>query len=428
MTQTTDGSSIYEDTLRKVEPAFEHSTLNADAIELVERPTGVLEVSLPVRMDDGTLRTLVGWRVRHDDSRGPAKGGIRFHPEVDAQELKAFALGMTLKCAVVDIPFGGAKGGVAVDPHGLSDSELERLSRGYIRAIADFIGPDIDIPAPDVYTNPRIMGWMMDEFAALHRHNPWAVITGKPVAVGGSLGRADATGRGAYHCVEVLAEDRDWTPEEVTVAIQGYGNAARAVAGLLHEDGYRVVAVSDSRGGIFDPSGLDIPAVREVKQRTGRVTEALDSVLGPDGQLLENGDLLALDVDVLLPAALEDQITADNAGRVQADVVVEVANKALTTEGEIALNRAGVPVVPDILASAGGVTVSYFEWVQNRGGLYWELEEVHRRLRSRMRQAFEAVLALAAEKDVSLRTGANILALERVAEAMEARGRIGRRI
>lgn len=422
----TEEPSIYEDTLRKLEPAFRHSVLDGDTIEMVQAPRGVLQVSLPVRMDDGRLRTLTGWRVRHDDSRGPAKGGIRFHPSVTDEELKAFALGMTLKCAVVDIPFGGAKGGVAVDPRRLSDGELERLSRGYIRAISDFIGPDVDIPAPDVYTNPRIMGWMMDEFAALHRHNPWAVITGKPVAVGGSLGRANATGRGAYHCVEVLQEERGWSPPGVTVAIQGFGNAARAVAELLDEGGYRVVAVSDSRGGVHDPGGLDVPAILEAKERTGRVAGALETGAAEGARPLEEGELLALDVDVLLPAAVEDQITAGNAGQVRADIVLEVANKALTTRGEEALDRAGVVVVPDVLASAGGVTVSYFEWVQNRGGHYWDLEEVHRRLRTRMREAFRAVLRVTREQDVSLRTGANVLALNRVAAAMEARGRIGR--
>jgi len=382
----------------------------------------VLEVTVPVRMDDGSLRCYRGWRVRHDDSRGPAKGGIRFHQDVSAEELKAFALGMTLKCAVVDIPFGGAKGGVAVDPHGLSVAELERLSRGYIRAIGDFIGPDVDIPAPDVYTDQRVMGWMMDEFAVIHRQTPWAVITGKPLSVGGSLGRADATGRGAYHCVKVLEDRKGWDPGGITVAIQGFGNAAQSVASLLHDDGYRIVAVSDSRGGLHEPGGLDIPALQEVKVESGRVTDAAEGP-APDADRISNAELLTLDVDILVPAALEDQITEENAEGLRADYVMEVANKALTASGEDLLRERGIAVVPDILASAGGVTVSYFEWAQNRAGLYWSLEEVHDRLRRRMRTAFESVLDVATEKEVSLRTAANVLALNRVGTAMVARGR-----
>ena len=309
-----------------------------------------------------------------------------------------------------------------VDPGDLSDWELQRMSRSYIREIADFIGPDIDIPAPDVYTNPRVMGWMMDEFSVLHRQSRPAVITGKPLSVGGSVGRADATGRGAYYCIRELQARLDWTPTEVTVAIQGFGNAARALADLLNRDGFRIVAVSDSRGGVYSSEGLDIAALGEVKDATGRLPE--DSSDGESNrERLTNEQLLTLDVDVLVPAALEDQITRENAGDVEAGYIVEVANKALTADADRVLRDRGVRVIPDILASAGGVTVSYFEWVQNRGGVSWRLDEVHDRLEERMREAFRSLLERADGSGADFRTAANLLAIDRIAEAMEARGR-----
>lgn len=417
-------SSIYGDVLDKLEPAFRHADLPEEAVGRLRTPQSVLEVSVPVRMDDGTLKIFRGWRVRHDDSRGPAKGGIRFHPELTASELQAFALGMSLKCAVVDLPFGGAKGGVAVQPLELTDGELERLSRGYIRAVSDVIGPETDIPAPDVNTDKRVMGWMADELSLHEAHNPLAAITGKPLSMGGSKGRHDATGRGAYHCVEALARRRGWSAGDVTVAVQGFGNAARAVASLLHDAGYRVVAVSDSRGGVRDRDGLPIPELLRVKEEEGRV----DALLGRGGESgspepISNAGLLAADVDVLIPAALEDQVTAENVHEVRADSIVEVANKALTTAAESALQDRDALVLPDILASAGGVTVSYYEWVQSRNGLAWTAEEVRGRLERRMRRAFEDVAERAARDGLTLRTAANVLALERIGEAIVARGR-----
>lgn len=416
---------VYRDALEKLKTAFEAGEVHREAVNLLAAPRAVHEVAVPVRLSDGTLRVFAGYRVLHDDSRGPAKGGIRFHPHVSADELKAFALGMTLKCAVVDLPFGGAKGGIRVDAGELSDRELERMSRSYVRQIADFIGPDIDIPAPDVYTNPRVMGWMMDEFSAIRRRSRPGVITGKPLSVGGSVGRGDATGRGGYHCVKELEARLDWTPGGVTVAIQGFGNAARSLASLLHEDGYRVVAVSDSRGGVASADGLDVPALERVKDATGRLPQGPEAA-ERDLRTLTNAELLALDVDVLAPAALEDQITRENAGAVDADYVVEIANKALTAGAEAVLRDRPVSVIPDILASAGGVTVSYFEWAQNRGGISWSLEEVHERLERRMRRAFRTVLEAADERDLELRTAANLVAIERVTEAMEDRGRYRR--
>lgn len=416
--------SIYDDALAKLEPALSHAELPDEAADRLRAPQAVLEVSVPVRMDDGTLEIFRGWRVRHDNSRGPAKGGIRFHPAVTASELKAFALGMSLKCAVVDLPYGGAKGGVAVQPVELTDSELERVSRSYIRAVADIIGPDTDIPAPDVNTDERIMGWMADELSLYAGHNRLTGITGKPLSLGGSVGRSDATGRGAYHCVQALAQRRGWSAGDVSVAVQGFGNAARALASLLHRAGYRIVAVSDSRGGVLNEEGLPIPGLIRVKEEHGRVDAFVDSAEGEDAERIDNPSLLALDVDVLAPAALEDQITAENANRVRANSIIEVANKALTTAAEEILQERNALVLPDNLASAGGVTVSYFEWVQNRHGLAWSAEEVQGRLERRMRRAFEDVASRAVRDELTLRTAANVVALERIAEAMVDRGRV----
>lgn len=424
LTAGTEGK--YRDALQKLRPAFEAAGVPAEAVQLLVTPRALHEVAVPVRLDDGELCVFSGYRVLHDDSRGPAKGGIRFHPDVTADELKALALGMSLKCAVVDIPFGGAKGGIAVNPKQLSERELERMSRSYVREIADFIGPDVDIPAPDVYTNPRVMGWMMDEFSTIQRQRRPGVITGKPPSVGGSVGRAEATGRGAYCCVKEMEDRLDWEPGEVTVAIQGFGNAARPLASLLDGDGYRIVAVSDSRGGVHSPDGLDVAALEEVKDETGRLPHP---AAGDDGDLrpLSNRELLTLDVDVLAPAALGDQITEENAGAVDASYVVEVANKAITAEADTILDERDVSVIPDVLASAGGVSVSYFEWVQNRAGLSWSLDEVHGRLEDRMRAAFASMIELARDRNMGYRTAANLLAIQRIVDALEARGRCRRR-
>ncbi len=399
--------------------------LDPEALERLKHPKLVVEVAIPVRMDDGSLRVFDGYRVRHDDTRGPGKGGIRFHPRVEVSEVKALALWMTCKCAVVGIPFGGAKGGVCVDPKQLSHLELERLSRGFIQALADFIGPDTDVPAPDVYTNEMVMGWMVDEYSKIKRQRLPAALTGKPVALGGSLGRDDATGRGAYYCIQQLAAARRWDPPNVRVAVQGFGNAGQHVARLLHADGYRIVAVSDSGGGIYRPEGFDIPSLIHMKTESRRVMAVYceGSVCQMvEAQTVTNEELLELDVDVLIPAALENQITAINADRIRATTVVEVANGPVSPEADEILNARGVTVIPDILANAGGVTVSYFEWVQNRGGMQWDLDEIHTRLATIMRRAFDAVLAAAQEHQVDLRTAAYVVALRRIGAASEAQG------
>ncbi len=420
-----DHVSLFDDALRRLDKAATHATIDAESLARLRSPKAFIEVSIPVRMDDGTLRVFTGYRSRHDDSRGPAKGGIRFHPSVSPGEVKALAFWMTCKCACVGIPFGGGKGGVIVNPQELSRLELERLSRGYIRQVADFIGPDTDVPAPDVYTNATIMGWMMDEYSKIHRRRTPAVITGKPIALGGSLGRGDATGRGAYYCIKELEKKRGWNPTEVSVAIQGFGNAGQHVARLLHADGYKVVAASDSRGGIYSPDGFDIPSLIQMKLDSrrleavychGTVCETIDA------KKITNEELLELDVDLLLPAALENQITKDNVDNIKAPIIVELANGPTTSEADEVLSKRGTMVVPDILANAGGVTVSYFEWVQNRAGYYWTVEEVHQKLRPIMVSAFNAIYAVMEDKKVDMRTAAYVVALERIGEAIAAQG------
>ena len=416
---------LFADAIARLDRAFQFAEIDEEALVKLKHPKAVLEVSIPVRMDDGSLRVFTGYRVRHDDTRGPAKGGIRYHPDVNLSEVKALAFWMTLKCAVVGIPFGGGKGGVIVNPKELSRLELERLSRGYIRQIADFIGPETDVPAPDVYTNAMIMGWMMDEYSKIRRQRTPAVITGKPIPLGGSLGREDATGRGAYYCIKQLEPHRDWTPQEVRVAVQGFGNAGQHVARLLHADGYRVVAVSDSQGGIYNPQGFDVPSLMYAKNETrqlkavyceGSVCEAVEA------DTITNEELLELDVDLLIPAALENQITEKNAARIQTPVIVEVANGPITSEADAILIEQGKLVVPDILANAGGVTVSYFEWVQNRTGQYWTEEEVHTKLQAIMDREFGAIYDFMHDKGTDMRTAAYAHALSRIGTAIEAQG------
>lgn len=439
----SEARSIYDDALSRLDRAAEVAGISDEVKEQLREPLAALLVSVRVRMDDGSQRVFRGYRVRHDDTRGPTKGGLRYHPDVSIDEVKALAFWMTCKCALMDIPFGGAKGGVCVDPHQLSRMELERLSRAFVQQVADFIGPNRDIPAPDVYTNPIIMGWMMDEYSRIRRELCPAVITGKPIPLGGSLGRDDATGRGAYYCIKELESRHSWKPSEISVAIQGFGNAGQSVAALLHADGYRVVAVSDVKGGLFDPQGLRIPVVIESKNRKAFVEDiycgrSVCNCAHCDAESHEcgcencecpacgadhinNQQLLELDVDILIPAAIENQITAANADRIQARHVVEIANGPTTSDADAILNEKGVAVIPDILANAGGVTVSYFEWLQNRAGA-WTLDEVHRRLRETMIASFEATEQVVNDKSVDWRTAAYAVALGRLEEAIQSRG------
>lgn len=417
--------SLLADASIRLERALRYVSLSEDAISRLRYPKASLSVSIPVRMDDGSLKIFQGYRVRYDDTRGPGKGGVRYHPKVTLDEVQSLAFWMTFKCALLDLPFGGAKGGVTVNPKELSQAELERLSRGYVDAIADFIGPDVDIPAPDVYTNSTIMGWMMDQYSIIKRQLTRGVVTGKPLTLGGSRGRETATAMGAFYVIQAILPKFNQIPQKTTVAMQGFGNAGSTLADLLAKAGYKVVAVSDSQGGIYAPQGLDIPSVREYKnsRRSVKAVYCQDSVCNiVEHQVITNEQLLTLDVDVLIPAALENQITTANAPDVRAKYIFEVANGPITSAADDILSDKGIHVFPDILVNAGGVTVSYFEWVQNRNGWYWTLEEINQRLRGKMVAETEHTWSIAQELGVSIRTAAYIHALNRLGEALDAKG------
>lgn len=417
--------SLFADASKRLARAMKYVSISEETLAYLKYPQTSLIVSIPVRMDNGSLRIFQGYRVRYDKTRGPGKGGVRYHPNVTLDEVQSLAFWMTFKCAVMNLPFGGAKGGVTVNPKDLSKLELERLSRGYIDAIADFIGPDIDILAPDVYTNPTIMGWMMDEYSIIKRKLCPAVVTGKPVTLGGSLGRDTATAMGAFFTIEAIAAKFDLIPQETTVAVQGFGNAGAHIAEMLFKAGYKVVAVSDSQGGVYSKKGLDIPSLRYFKQSHKGIQAIYcqDTVcnLG-EYENISNQELLALDVDILIPAALENQITEANVNDIKAKMIFEVANGPTTSEADKVLEQKGIYVFPDILVNAGGVTVSYFEWVQNRSGLYWSLEEVNSRLRQKMVEETQQIWQLSQELAVSMRTAAYIHALNRLGEAINAKG------
>jgi glutamate dehydrogenase (NAD(P)+) len=403
--------------LQQLEKAANVMNLDKEALEILRAPQQILEVSLPVRMDNGKVKTFRGFRVHYNNARGPVKGGIRFHPEETLSTVKALSAWMTWKTAVVDIPMGGAKGGIICNPKEMSPSELERLSRAYVRAIADFIGPEIDVPAPDVYTTPQIMAWMMDEYETISRRSAPGVITGKPLTLGGSQGRGDATAKGGMYVLKVGAKKKGIDLSKATVAVQGFGNAGQFAMTLVKEHfGSKVVAISDTKGGIYSEKGLDFDAVLKHKQKTG-------TVQGLEGtKNITNEELLELGVDVLIPAAIENQITSKNADKIKAKIILELANGPTTPEADEILFKRGVLDLPDFLANAGGVTTSYFEWVQNIGGYYWTREEVYEKLDKKMTTAAEDVLATADKYKVNPRTGAYIISVKRVADAMKARG------
>ncbi len=411
------GMNIFDQALMRLDDAAKHLDLDADVLEKLKYPRETTKVRLMIRMDDGSRKSFMAWRCRYDDTRGPTKGGIRFHPEATAEEVETLAFWMTFKCAVMDLPYGGGKGAVRVDPRTLSKTELERLSRAYIQAFAKVIGPNRDIPAPDVYTNSMVMGWMADEYASIQGEPAPAVITGKPMALGGSLGRDDATARGGYYLVRHLTR-RLGLPTQARVAVQGFGNAGQHIARLLAEDGHRIVAISDSRGAVHCPDGIDPRSAIRAK-REGSVT----ALAGSAGiSALASEDLVAVDCDLLVPAALEDMIHEGNASRIKATAVLELANGPLTPEADAILERRGITVLPDILANAGGVTVSYFEWVQNRQGYYWPIDDVHARLQTAMEREGDAIWRLARERGLTLRRAAYVHALARLASAIEAHG------
>lgn len=413
--------------MKQLAKAAEALALDENALELLKRPQRVHEVAIPVKMDSGKIKNFRGYRVQYNNARGPYKGGIRFHPQVDLSEISALAFWMALKCAVVGIPFGGAKGGIEVNPKELSPREIEELSRGYVRALFLELGPKIDIPAPDVYTNPQIMGWMMDEYSRMRGYTSPGAFTGKPVETGGIVGRDTATADGGLIALEKVREKLGKQVNDMTIAIQGFGNAGYNFALRAHEAGYRIIAVSDSKGGIKakNGNGLDPNVVMANKKEKGLIDGmyCVGSVCDAENyEPVSNADLLELSCDVLVPAALENQITKENVERIQAKVILELANGPTVPEADDILFKKGIIVVPDILANAGGVTVSYFEWLQNLQNDAWSREEVHKRLQSIMGTAFDAVWEAKMKYDTDMRTGAFILAIERIVSAMRGRG------
>ena len=409
----------YDNVLKVVQDAATILGYSDSDIEAIKYPERELKVSIPVRMDDGTTHVFQGYRIQHSTSRGPAKGGIRFHPDVNADEVRALAAWMTFKCAVVNIPYGGGKGGVVCDPSKLSENEIRAITRRYTAAIAPLIGPEQDIPAPDVGTNAAVMGWIMDTYSMLKGHCIHGVVTGKPLELGGALGRNEATGRGVMFTTLNILKKLGIPSEGTTVAVQGAGNVGSVSAKLLHEAGLKVVAISDVSGGIYNPDGLDIPAILSYLAADRR--NLLKDFNENGTTHISNEELLELPVTVLVPAALENQINAGNAGKIQAKLIVEAANGPTTSDADEILAKRGIEVVPDILANAGGVVVSYFEWVQNIQSVSWTEDEVNKKLKDIMDAAFESVWDLTQEKHTTLRMGAYLIALKRVVDAKSAR-------
>ncbi len=416
MIAETIAANAYDVALENFDTAADAMELSNDVREMIKYPERILTVTVPVRMDDGHIHRFEAYRVQHSSVRGPAKGGIRYHPQVTLDEVKALATWMTWKCAVVNIPFGGAKGGVTCDPKHMTQGELERMTRRYTSAILPLIGPNRDIPAPDVYTNSQTMAWIMDTYSMTKGYSVQGVVTGKPISLGGSLGRNEATGRGVFYTIQSACEHLKRPLKGATVAVQGFGNAGSIAAQLLHEAGAKVIAVSDSTSCVYNPNGLNIPELIHLKTMTGKVEKF------PESRPITPAELLALDCDILVPAALENTIREDNASAVRAAIIAEAANGPLTPAADRILERKGVFVIPDILCNAGGVTVSYFEWVQDEQHLFWDAQDVYNRLERVMTTSFRDVLKIHTERKVPMRIAANMLGIGRVAEAVQIRG------
>jgi glutamate dehydrogenase (NAD(P)+) len=406
----------YEVAVAQFDQAAELLHLDHDLREVLRRPKRELSVNFPVRLDNGQVKMFAGYRVQHNINRGPAKGGIRYSPDVSLDEVRALAMWMTWKCAVVGIPFGGAKGGVIVDPRQLSQSELERLTRRYATEISILIGPDSDIPAPDMNTNPQVMAWIMDTYSMHHGYSIPAVVTGKPISIGGSEGRMEATARGVLVVTQEAARDNGITLEGAKVVVQGFGNVGSISARLFHEAGAKVVGLSDIYGAVYNSNGIDVHRALRYSQEHGRLTNL------PETEPISNSDLLELPCDILVPAATEGQLTGRNAGRIQARLIVEAANGPTSPDADAIFNERGIPVIPDILANAGGVTVSYFEWVQDLQRFFWAERQINAELQSIMQRSYQATYEKAQNLGVSMRMGAYLLAVTRVAEATAARG------
>jgi glutamate dehydrogenase len=407
--------NLFTSTQHVINDALSKLGYTEEMYELLKEPIRMLTVRIPVRMDDGSIKVFTGYRAQHNDAVGPTKGGVRFHPEVDEEEVKALSMWMSLKCGIVDLPYGGGKGGIICDPRTMSFTELEKLSRGYVRAISQIVGPTKDIPAPDVYTNSQIMAWMMDEYSRLRENDSPGFITGKPIVLGGSQGREKATAQGVTICIDQAAKKRGIDIKGARVVIQGFGNAGSFLAKFMHDAGAKVIAISDAQGALHDPAGLDIDYLLDRRDSFGTVTTLFENTI-------TNKELLELECDILVPAAISNQITEENVYDIKASIVVEAANGPTTFEATRILSERGILLVPDVLASAGGVTVSYFEWVQNNQGYYWTEEEVNEKLYAKLVEAFNNVYETSQNRRVNMRLAAYMVGARKMAEASRFRG------
>src|SRR3954470_11306867 len=414
-TNQDEKNDVLKSTQTVIHKALEKLGYPEEVYELLKEPLRLMTVKIPIRMDDGSVKIFTGYRAQHNDAVGPTKGGIRFHPNVTETEVKALSIWMSLKCGIVDLPYGGGKGGIVCDPRDMSFRELERLSRGYVRAISQIVGPTKDIPAPDVFTNSQIMAWMMDEYSRIDEFNSPGFITGKPLVLGGSHGRESATAKGVTICIREAAKKKGIQIEGAKVVIQGFGNAGSYLSKFMHDEGAIVIGISDAYGALYDPNGLDIDYLLDRRDSFGTVTKLFN-------QTISNKELLELECDILVPAAIENQITVENAENIRAKIIVEAANGPTTLEATKILTDRGVLLVPDLLASAGGVTVSYFEWVQNNQGYYWSEEEVLEKLEKVMIKAFNHIYETAHNRHVDMRLAAYMVGVRKMAEASRFRG------
>ncbi|MEK4537974.1 Glu/Leu/Phe/Val dehydrogenase [Peribacillus sp. FSL K6-1552] len=408
-------ASLLESTQVVIKEALGKLGYSEEVFELLKEPLRMLTVRIPIKMDDNSTKIFTGYRAQHNDAVGPTKGGIRFHPEVDEEEVKALSMWMSLKCGIVNLPYGGGKGGIICDPRQMSMGELERLSRGYVRAISQIVGPTKDIPAPDVYTNSQIMAWMMDEYSRIREHDSPGFITGKPLVLGGSHGREKATAQGVTICIEEAAKRKGIELKGARIIVQGFGNAGSFLAKFMHDAGAKVIGISDAYGAIYNPDGLDIDYLLDKRDSFGTVTTLFENKI-------TNQELLEQDCDILVPAAISNQITKENAHLIKAQIVVEAANGPTTLEATKILTERNVLLVPDVLASSGGVTVSYFEWVQNNQGYYWEDEEVQRKLKELLVNSFNQIYDMAETRKVNMRLAAYMVGVRKMAEASIFRG------
>lgn len=413
--QENENLNLFTSTQVIIKKALSYLGYSDDMYDLLKEPLRLMTVQIPVRMDNGSVKIFTGYRSQHNDAVGPTKGGVRFHPEVTEEEVKALSMWMSLKCGIANLPYGGGKGGIICDPREMSFAELERLSRGYVRAISQIVGPTKDIPAPDVFTNSQIMAWMMDEYSRIREFDSPGFITGKPLVLGGSHGRETATAQGVTICIEEAAKRKGFSLKGARVVIQGFGNAGSFLASFMHEAGAKVIGISDAYGALYDPNGLDINYLLDRRDSFGTVTKLFKNTI-------TNKELLELECDILVPAAIENQITRENAHNIKASIVVEAANGPTTMEATHILTERGILLVPDVLASSGGVTVSYFEWVQNNQGFYWSAEEVQTRLRNGITQSFNKVMETAEIHKVDTRLAAYIVGIQKMAEASRFRG------